>query len=72
MVKSVGESKRPCLTPTVVVNQSPTYVAIKVNCTSGLVVEIFNGSVYQVGVYVIKSNSRPKGFMTNSVKGLFK
>jgi len=41
MLKKDGESKNPCLTLTVVLDQF-----IKVDCTGGLVVEVFN----QVGV----------------------
>ena len=70
-LKRVGESIHPCLTPTVVLNQSPTYATIKTDCTSGLVVEFFN-DLDQVGINVIKPNSRPKGLMPYSVKRLFK
>ena len=45
-------------------------VTIKVDCTSGLVVEVFN-DLDQVGVAVIKPHSRPNGFMPYSVKRLF-
>ena len=49
-----------------------SYVTSKVDCTSGLVVEIFN-DLDQVGVNVLKPHSRPnEGFMPYSVKGLFK
>ena len=48
-----------------------SYVTIKVDCTSGLVVEVFN-DLDPVGVDVIKPHSRPKGFMPYSVKRLFK
>ena len=47
-----------------------SYVTIKVDCTSGLVVEVFN-DLDPVGVDVIKPHSRPKGFMPYSVKRLF-
>ena len=47
-----------------------SYVTIKVDCTSGLVVEVFN-DLDQV-VNVIKPHCRPKGFMPYSVKRLFK
>ena len=46
-------------------------VTIKVDCTSGLVVQVFS-DLDQVGVDVIKTHSRPKGFMPYSVKRLFK
>ena len=48
-----------------------SYVTIKVDCTSGLVVEVFS-DLDQVGVDVIKPHSRPKSFMPYSVKRLFK
>ena len=48
-----------------------SYVTIKVDCTSGLLVEVFN-YLDQVGVDVIKPHSRPKDFMPYSVKRLFK
>ena len=48
-----------------------SYVTIKVDCTSGLVVEVFN-DLDQVSVDAIKPHSRPKGFMPYSVKRLFK
>ena len=47
-----------------------SYVTIKVDCTSGLVVEVFN-DLDQV-VNVTKPHCRPKGFMPYSVKRLFK
>ena len=46
------------------------YVTIKVDCTSGLVVEVFN-DLDQV-VNDTKPHCRPKGFMPYSVKRLFK
>ena len=54
-----------------VLNQSPTYATIKIDCTRGHVVEVFN-DLDQVGINVIKPNSRPKGLMPYSVKCLFK
>ena len=70
MLKRVSESRQPCLTPTMVLNQSPIF-AIKVDCTRGIVVEVLYDS-NQVGVIVIKRNRRPKGFVAYSVKRLFK
>ena len=70
MLKRVSESRQPCLTPTMVLNQSPIF-AIKVDCTHGLVVEVLYDS-NQVGVIVIKRNRRSKGFVAYSVKRLFK
>ena len=48
-----------------------SYVTIKVVCTSGLVVEVFN-DLDQVDIDAIKPHSRPKGFTPHSVKRLFK
>ena len=48
-----------------------SYVTVKVDYTSGLVVEVFN-DLDQVGVNVLKPHSRPKGFMPYSVKRLFR
>ena len=48
-----------------------SYVTIKVDCTSGLVVEVFN-DLDQVSVDAIKPQSRPKGFTPYSVKRLIK
>ena len=70
MLKRVSESRQPCLTPTMVLNQSPIF-AIKVDCTRGIVVEVLYDS-NQVGVIVIKRNRRPKGFVAYSFKRLFK
>ena len=52
MLKRVSESRQPCLTPTMVLNQSPIF-AIKVDCTRGIVVEVLYDS-NQVGVIVIR------------------
>ena len=68
MLKRVGESRHPFLTPTVVLNQSPMP---SLNHTSGLVVEVL-GDLDQVGINVIKPYSRPKSFIPYSVKRLFK
>ena len=48
-----------------------SYATIKVDCTSGLVVEVFN-ELHKVVVNVIKSHNRPKGFMPYLVKRLVK
>lgn len=53
MLKRVGESRKPCLTPTVVFDQSFTlYAAIKVDY-----------DLDQVGINVVRPRSRPKGFV---------
>ena len=48
-----------------------SYTAIKLDCTRGFVVEVFN-DLDQVGVNVIRPYSTLKGFMPYSVKRLFK
>ena len=57
MLKRVGES-RP-LSDSDCGSELLSYVTIKVYCTSGLVVEVFN-DLDQVGVTVIKPHSGPK------------
>ena len=47
-----------------------SYAAIKADCTSGLVVEVFN-ALDGVGVNVIKPHSRPNGLLPYCVKRLF-
>ena len=58
-MKRVGESKHPCLTPTVVLNQS------------GLAVEAFY-DFDQVGVDVVQLHGGPNGCMPFPVKHLLK
>ena len=50
-------------------SETVSYAAIKLYCTSGLGIEVFD--LDQVGVNVIKPRNRPKGFMPYSVKCLF-
>ena len=50
-------------------SETVSYAAIKIDCTSGLDVEVFD--LDQVGVNVIKPRNRPKVFMPYSVKCLF-
>ena len=69
-MKRFGESKHLCLTPTVVLNQSPV-PPLRYTALVAFVVDVFN-ELDQVGVNVIKPHSRPKGFMPYSVKRLFK
>ena len=69
MLKRVRESRHP-LSDSDCSSEPVSYVTIKVDCTSGLVVEVFN-DLDQV-VNVIKPHCRPKGFMPYSVKRLFK
>ena len=50
-------------------SETVSYAAIKLYCTNGLGIEVFD--LDQVGVNVIKPRNRPKGFMPYSVKCLF-
>ena len=43
MLKRVDDRRHPCFTPTIVLNHSPM-LAIHLDCTCSLVVEMFNGS----------------------------
>ena len=52
-------------------SEPDSYATIKVDCTCGLVVKVFN-DLDQVCVNVIKPHNTPKGFMPYSVKRLFK
>ena len=52
MLKSIGESRHSCRTPTAV------YAAIEQDCTLGVVIQIFNGS-YDAGVDVVFLHSCP-------------
>ena len=68
MLKRVGESRHPCQTPSVVRNQSP-YAAVEEDCTSGLVIEVFD-DLDKVGIDVILLHGCPQSCMPNLVKGL--
>ena len=65
MSKRVGESRHPCQTPPVVRNQS----AVRVDCTNGLVTEVFDNSD-KVGGDVVLLHTCPKSCITNPVEGL--
>ena len=65
MLKRVGESRHPCQTPTVVRNQS----AVRVDCTNGLVTEVFENSD-KVGADVVLLHGCPQSCMLNPVEGL--
>ena len=65
MLKRVGESRHPCQTPTVVRNQS----AVRVDCTNGLVTEVFDNSD-KVGGDVVLPRGCPQSCMSNPVEGL--
>ena len=68
MLKRVGESRHPCLTPTVVRNQSPMLL-LKEDCTSGLVIEVYDDSD-KVGADVVLIHGCPQSCMPNPIEGL--
>ena len=68
MLKRVGESKQPCLTPTVVLNQSLT--AVVMYSAGGLVVETLCRSD-QVGVDVIQPHGGPECCVPHPVERFF-
>ena len=69
MLKRVGESRHPnpCQTPTVVQNQSPIAL-VEEDCTSGLVIEVFDDSD-KVGADVVLLQGCLQSCMQNPVKG---
>ena len=64
----VGESRHPYLTRSVVRNRS-SIAAVEEDGTSGLVVEVFDGSD-RVGAEVVLLHGCPQSCMPNSVEGL--
>ena len=67
MLKRVGKSRHPCWTPTVVWNQSP--MLLLKDCTSGLVIEVFD-DLDKVGADFVLLHDCPQSCMPNPVKGL--
>ena len=65
MLKKVGESRHPCLTPTVVRNQSPMLLLKR----TALVMEVF-GDSDMVGADVVFIHGCPQSCMLNPVEGL--
>ena len=70
ILKRVGESETP-LSDSDCGSELVSYATFKVDCSSGLFVEVFN-DFDQVGINFIKPHSRPKGFTPYPVKRLFK
>ena len=68
MLESVGESRHPCRTPTVVRNQL-SYTAVEEDCTSSLIIEVFDDSD-KVGADVVILHGCPQSYMPNPVEGL--
>ena len=69
MLKKVGESRHPCLTPTGVRNQSHNYAVVEEDGTSGLVTEVFD-DWDKVGADVVLLHGCPQSCMPNPVQGL--
>ena len=68
MLKRVGESRHPCRSPTVF-SEPITYAAVEEDCTSGLVVEVFDDSD-KVGADVVLLHGCPQISMPIYVEGL--
>ena len=69
MLKGVGDSRHPCRTPTVIRNHAVSYAAVEEDCTSGLVIEVFDDSD-KVGADVVLLNGCPQSCLPNPVEGL--
>ena len=67
MLKRVGESRHPCRSPTVF-SEPITYAAVEEDCTSGLVIEVFDDSD-KLGADVVLLHGYPQSCMPNPVKG---
>ena len=63
----VGESRHPCRSPTVF-SEPITYAAVEEDCTSGLVIEVFDDSD-KAGVDVALLNGCPQSCVPNPVEG---
>ena len=68
MLKRVDESRHPCWTPTVVF-ESVSYAAVEEDCTSGLVIEVFD-DLDKVCADIVLLHGFPQNCMPNPVKGL--
>ena len=68
MLKRVGESRHPCRTPNCC-SEPVSYAAFEEDCTSGLVVEVFDDSD-KVGADVVRLHGCPQSCMPNPVEGL--
>ena len=69
MLKKVGESRHPCLTPTGVRNQSHNYAVVEEDGTSGLVTEVFD-DWDKVGADVVHLHGCPQSCIPYPVEGL--
>ena len=64
MLKRVGESSHPCCC-----SEPVSYVAVEEDCTSGLVIEVFDDSD-KVVAEVVLLHDCPQSCMPNSAEGL--
>ena len=67
MLKRLGESRHPCRTSTVV-RKPVSYAAVKDDCTSGPVIEVFD-DLDKVGADVVLLHGCPQSCMLNRVEG---
>ena len=68
MLKRMGESRHSCRTPTVVRNQCPN-AAVEDDCSSGLVIEVFDDPDKD-GADVVLLHGCPRSCLPNPVEGL--
>ena len=66
MLKRVGESRHPCHSNCC--SERVSYAAVEEDCTSGLVIEVFDDSD-KVGADVILLHGCPQSYMPYPVKG---
>ena len=66
MLKRVGESRHPCRTPNCC-SEPVSYAAFEEDCTSGLVIEVFDDSD-KVGADVVLLHGSPQSCMPNHVE----
>ena len=64
----MGESRHPCRTPNCC-SEPVSYAAVKEDCTSGLVIEVFD-DLDKVGAEVVLLHDCPQSCMPNPVAGL--
>ena len=67
MLRRVGESRHPCPTPTVF-SEPVSYAAVEEDCTSGLVIEVFD-DLDQVGVDVVLLHCCPPNGASSKIRG---
>ena len=68
MLKRVGESRHSCQTPNFC-SEPVFYAAVEEDCTSGLVIEVFE-DLDKVGADIVLLHGCPQSCMPNPVEGL--